>query len=296
MNDEVKQIISAYILGCLDNKNLSQFVDYVHHGGKDIEGQLGEFQNIVSLIPTLLIAENPPDYIKDEVAQKILEIEFETRELKSKASEQKEPKEINLNHQPLYTDNLNTAPIPEPKAKAKKGFFLYSVFIFLILILAGWSVYSYFVNHELINRTKVLTSKAKSINEELKYYKNVNEENQILIEFLSKDNLRIVEFKGADSIKAKGKMFISFQSHEAVLTFNIDQELSSDEYLKLWAILKRNEVYCGEINLNPLKQFYKIDNLPAIVESNIKLFSITIEKRRAVDTQTKRVLMIGTFN
>lgn len=295
MSEEVKQIISAYVLGCLDNKNLSQFVDYVRKGGKETEGQLGELQNIISLIPTLLIEESVPEFVKDEIAQKILEDEFETKEIKSKKiNEVTEP--IRLETQPLYTNTVKTTTIEKEEKKPRKGIFFYLILVALILLLSAWGIFSYLTINDSRIKNSTLTQKVNRLSNELNELKKVNNENDLLVQFMTNKEIKSVDFWSTDTTGASGKMLISFKNGEAILTLNINGEISSDEYLKLWAVLKRSELFLGEINFNPLKKFYKIEKIPAVSPSEIKLFSITIEKRRIVEILPKRILLNGKFN
>jgi len=294
MTEEVKQIIASYVLGCLDNKNLAQFVEYINHGGKDTEAELGELQNIVSLIPTLLSFENPPDYLKDEVAQKILESEYLTRELKAN-EELTNREEIKvIESPPLITKSTNTK-IEKPIApKTKKKIFFPILLIVMMIFMAVAIIWFYFQNQGMIQRLVSAEKKIRLKTEEIKSTRKILNENMILAEFMKNQNLRLVEFAGADSYaNARGKMIISLEKGEAVLSFSINGELSSDEYLKIWALTKRSEIYLGQIDFNPVKYFYKIEKIPAISENEIKLFSITIEKRRVVELLPKRILMTG---
>jgi len=294
MTEEVKQIIAAYVLGCLDNKNLAQFVKYINHGGKDTEAELGELQNIVSLIPTLLSFENPPDYLKDEVAQKILESEFITRELKANEQFANHEEIKVIESPPLITQPMITKVEKPIASKTKKKIFLPIVIILIMISMAVAIVLFYFQNQSMIQKLVSAEQKIRFKTEEMKTTKKILDENLIISEFMKNQNLRLVEFAGVDSnANSKGKMFISLEKGEAVLSFSINGELSSDEYLKIWVLTKRSEIYLGQVDFNPLKSFYKIEKIPAISENEIKLFSITIEKRRVVELLPKRILMTG---
>lgn len=78
-DDAIHEMMAAFAIGCMDRKNFIQFKDYVDAGGELPEGALGELQNIVSLIPTILEIEKPKDSLKDEVAKKLMSLQDEIK-------------------------------------------------------------------------------------------------------------------------------------------------------------------------------------------------------------------------
>ena len=79
----IDQMISAFATGCLDRDNFIQFKKYIQKGGEVPRGEIGEQQNVMALIPTILEIEQPDEIIKEQVAKKIIEIQekIKTREL-----------------------------------------------------------------------------------------------------------------------------------------------------------------------------------------------------------------------
>ncbi|MBX3009481.1 MAG: anti-sigma factor [Melioribacteraceae bacterium] len=77
----IHEMISAFAAGCIDKENFIQFKDYVKAGGELPEGELGELQNIVAMIPIILDLENPDAKLKDTVAKKLIGMkdEFKTK-------------------------------------------------------------------------------------------------------------------------------------------------------------------------------------------------------------------------
>lgn len=86
-DNPIREMISAYALGCIDKENLIQFRDYISKGGKLPKKEMGDLQNIVSLIPTILETETPNPKLKEAVAKKLLSFQEET---KARIREQKE--------------------------------------------------------------------------------------------------------------------------------------------------------------------------------------------------------------
>jgi len=71
MSETLKEMMSAYVTGCLDNSNLVQFVDYINSGGSINNDELGELQNVAALIPIILEIENPPASLQSKIFQQI---------------------------------------------------------------------------------------------------------------------------------------------------------------------------------------------------------------------------------
>lgn len=82
----IHEMIAAFAAGCMDNENYIHFKDYLTQGGSLPEGELGELQNIVSMIPIILDLENPDPAIKDMVAKKLIGMK---EEIKTKIIEEK---------------------------------------------------------------------------------------------------------------------------------------------------------------------------------------------------------------
>ena len=75
MTDTVKEMMSAYVAGCLDLRNLKQFLKFVDEGNYIPLDELGELQNIASLIPVLLAREVPPASLQNDIFSQIPEEE-----------------------------------------------------------------------------------------------------------------------------------------------------------------------------------------------------------------------------
>jgi RNA polymerase sigma-70 factor (ECF subfamily) len=77
---DIYEMISAFALGCMDAANFIQFKKYVESGGYLPPKELGELQNVVSLIPTVLELDIPDPKLKDNVAKKLLSFKDEIKE------------------------------------------------------------------------------------------------------------------------------------------------------------------------------------------------------------------------
>ena len=75
----IYEMISAFAVGCMDKQNYMQFKDYIAEGGYLPKSELGELQNVISMIPVILELENPDPIIKDLVAKKLIGIKDEIK-------------------------------------------------------------------------------------------------------------------------------------------------------------------------------------------------------------------------
>lgn len=89
----IHEMISAFTTGCMDKDNFLQFREYVSSGGDLPPGELGEFQNIISLIPSILELETPDPNLKEKVAKKLLDYKDEVREKIKQQKSQEKPKD-----------------------------------------------------------------------------------------------------------------------------------------------------------------------------------------------------------
>ena len=72
-------MIAAFAAGCMDKANYIQVKDYIDAGGELPTRELGELQNIVSMIPVILDMEQPAPEIKDMVAKKLIGMKDEIK-------------------------------------------------------------------------------------------------------------------------------------------------------------------------------------------------------------------------
>ncbi len=103
----LSEMIAAFAAGCMDKDNYMQFKDYMDDGGFLPKGELGELQNIISMIPVILDLENPDPSIKDLVAKKLIGMK---EEIKTKIIEGKKKTSV-------AATKLSRSSISSPKNK-----------------------------------------------------------------------------------------------------------------------------------------------------------------------------------
>jgi hypothetical protein len=86
-DNSINEMISAYAIGCMDQRNFIQFKKYINSEGQMPSRELGVLQNVVALIPTILEIDVPEPKLKDKVAKEIVKYQ---EEIKVKIRSQKE--------------------------------------------------------------------------------------------------------------------------------------------------------------------------------------------------------------
>ena len=134
-SNAIHEMISAYSAGCMDKKNLKTFREYVEQGGEMPVGELGELQNVVSLLPIILELEKPSPALKDKVAKKLISLQDDIKEkikttkqstrtaaktiIRSTNSEEGN-EELNLTQPTKSTSFETMAPFPTHTTQEKK--------------------------------------------------------------------------------------------------------------------------------------------------------------------------------
>lgn len=78
-DSSVYGLLHAYALGCLNNESFKELKNYFRSGQSFEWSELGEFQNLAAMLPSILNIEPPPHQLKDKVARKLYRIREERR-------------------------------------------------------------------------------------------------------------------------------------------------------------------------------------------------------------------------
>ncbi len=105
VDKEIKEILSAYALGCMDKKNLDHFKEYIEIEGDLPYELLSDYVNLSALIPTILTVENPNPKLKETVAKNLLTLQDEVKErIKQRNTEVSEQLKRNETEQSEITE------------------------------------------------------------------------------------------------------------------------------------------------------------------------------------------------
>ncbi len=81
---EYYDLLHAYALGCLDAEDFNRLIEYFKEAGDYPWQELGEYQNLVALLPSILNIEIPEIRLKDKVARKLYRIKDEIRDKRTR--------------------------------------------------------------------------------------------------------------------------------------------------------------------------------------------------------------------
>jgi anti-sigma-K factor RskA len=82
-DQQYHELLFAYSLGCLDKEELLELNEYFQTENDFPWQELGEYQNLVALLPAILNVETPGPELKDKVARKLYRIKNERRPKKT---------------------------------------------------------------------------------------------------------------------------------------------------------------------------------------------------------------------
>ncbi len=77
--EQYYDLLHAYALGCLDQKELNILNEFLDTGEEYFWEELGEYQNLTALLPSILNIETPGAELKDKVARSLYKIRNERR-------------------------------------------------------------------------------------------------------------------------------------------------------------------------------------------------------------------------
>ena len=322
MSDKaIDQMISAFATGSLDKKNFVQFKKYVEKGGRLPKGQLGEQQNVVSLIPTILEPETPEERVKELVAKKIIEIQRKTKKEKtsetvqeatteSKPEKEKPPEPVREKIQP---GEMKRKPLHEPEGprmtsarpEGKKenteakaiGSIIPWVLVFIMLIaLIIATFYFMKMTSELQEQVNAVKDQLAGFQSEINSTSGFIDENQDLIKFFNYPDVKIVNLLPMNANgKASGRLLLSFESGEGLLQLKHMPALEGSEVYQVWMISRDVTLPLGAVTGSADEKYYKISNIPYLPERDINLFRVTRESGPDVTVPEGTAYLYGMF-
>lgn len=112
-NDQLKDLIYAYSLGCLDEDNKVKLIEHFSSVESIEWEELGQLQNLTSLLPLLLESENPGIQLKDKIARKFYELR---EEIKSRRQAEKKTSEEKIEEESPAEDKSSEEKLTETKS------------------------------------------------------------------------------------------------------------------------------------------------------------------------------------
>ncbi|MCF6269666.1 MAG: anti-sigma factor [Melioribacteraceae bacterium] len=332
-NDAIKEMISAFALGCMDRKNYKQFKNYVQGGGELPDGELGDSQNIISLIPTILDIDNPREELKNELGNRLIEIQ---KNIKNRVVEDRRETRIEFEDEFLerssstknfdvgekrgdfsqQSQRVNKTPIPPTRIKEKgtssttsiqtseiskpSSLNIILLWIFSSLLLIAIVVLSYLSFNKTSALEEVnnkLQRQIVKLRTDLSRTNNFINENKEFVEFFNNPNINIIQLKGLEKTsKESGRLLISFDAGEGLLQLQNMPRISSEKVYQLWLVSKTGTFSLGAFEITPDKKYIKFSEIPFVMKEDIQLFRISQEMRGESEMPNGRTILFGSLS
>jgi len=332
-NNPLLEMISASAAGCMDKENYIQFKEYMQSGGEMPDGELGELQNVISLIPTILEQEEPNPEIREEIGNRLIKVQ---KKIRSKSIEDRRQTRIKKPEKEFIQRAAHTktfdiddkrkrtqphtsfkdAPLFSKLAHTfvgdndidsdnqgneriwKINSILLWAFSFILLISVVVSIIiSNNKTDELQNQLNSLSSELATLETELANSNEFINDYLEFIEFFNNPNINIINLSGSVvNPNSSGRLMISFDAGEGLLQMKNMPRLESEETYQLWLVSNNQSYSLGTFEVRPGEKYMKISQIPYIPVDEIDLFRITNEMRDGVEIPRGQTYLFGTIN
>lgn len=313
----IHEMISAYSIGCMDKENYINFKDYIDAGGELPYRELGEFQNLISMIPLILELELPDIKLKDAVAKKLIgmqdEIKAKMKEKQTKTPSMKtdttqqppmqQVKKTNITKEYL-TESFERSSQKKAEQKAVKpgavkpgsSLGLWIAFVVIVVLLLGTVFYFYNLNKSLNNNLTTLRSQITDLQDEISSNREFLSNYNSLIEFFSYKDIVVIDLSPADdNSNAWGKLFIAYGQLKALLELNNVPALSPDESFQLWIVSKGVSYSLGIFRPAMNQRYFEIPQLPYLSKEELELARLTVEPRDGSEAPQGKTELFGVI-
>ncbi len=319
MDQTTHEMISAFAIGCMDKDNYLMFKKYIEEGGELPAGELGELQNVISLLPTILEQEAPDPALKDEVAKKLLslraEIKSKIKETKRTTTEQpKEPpleateerspipamkieQPVKEEHQPNHELKEVSESVVHSKNNSRMELNIFwgvcSILFIAILVIF------YMLNGKIDSQREEINSlkeEIKKVEKDLRLNSEFTDNYSKLIEFINYPEITMANLTGGSvSSKANGKIWYSPSSGETMLIVNKLPALNIDDTYQLWIVTKSKSFSIGSFTDIIAGKYISFKNGPMLDPKSIEMIRITKEKQPGAEIPQGSTYLFGSF-
>ena len=313
----IHEMISAYSIGCMDKENYINFKDYIDAGGELPYRELGEFQNLIAMIPLILELELPDIKLKDTVAKKLIgmqdEIKAKMKEKLTKATGMKtgstqppptqQVKKANLTKE-YITESFERSSQKKAEQKTVKpavartgsSWSLWIAFIVVVVLLLGTVFYFKSLNSSLNDDLTNLRSQITDLQDEISSNREFLSNYNSLIEFFIYKDIVVIDLSPADeNSNAWGKLFIAYGQLKALLELNNVPALSPDESFQLWIVSKGVSYSLGIFKPAMNQRYFEIPQLPYLSKEELELARLTVEPRDGSEAPQGRTELFGVI-
>lgn len=329
-NNPLLEMISASAAGCMDKENYIQFKEYMQSGGEMPNGELGEMQNVISLIPTILEQEEPSPEIREEIGNRLLKVQ---KKIRSKAIEDRRRTRIKKPEKEFIQRSAHTKTfdIDDKRERTKQqtsfkdtplfsklahtfvgdydiddqdneriwkinSILLWSFSFILLISVVVSIIISNNKTDDLQDQLNSLSSELATLETELANSNEFINDYLEFIEFFNNPNINIITLSGsAVNPNSSGRLMISFDAGEGLLQMKNMPRLESEETYQLWLVSNNQSYSLGTFEVRPGEKYMKISQIPYIPKEEIDLFRITNEMRNGVEIPRGQTYLFGTI-
>ncbi len=332
-DNETNEMSSAFALGCMDKINYREFKNYLRRGGELPQGELGDSQNIIALIPTVLHIVTPREELKNQLGTRLIDIQKKintlviedrrktrieleekflarnpltkifdvddkrvnfSRESKIEEKEPIPPHQIKEEREIAYNPSQGTQG--KPKSKSKSVSFLWVFSIILLITIAVLSYFYFNKTNDLAEENSEFHNQIVKLRADLSRTKNFVNENKQFVEFLNNPNISFIQLKGLEAkSKESGRLMISFDTGEGFLQLKNMPRIDSDKIYQLWLVSKSGTFSLGAFEITPDRKHIKFSEIPFVLKDDIKFFRISQENRDKTEKPNGKTILFGSF-
>ncbi len=333
-DNTVKEIISAFAIGCLDRDNFDSVVQYFKAGKLPDLGELGNLQNVVSLLPASLKKEIPTADLKDELISKIEEIykslpdtelekanelinKLETVDVNSSKIQPDVLEPIQQIQQPVeeiqplveqaapqYNSLIEEENLPQvDNSYTKKTTFFASLFSLKSTTIIGIaavlvSIITLIIMVMLLgsanNKILDLENKLTEVEMLSEQSNSFVKNHQKFIDFINSGDIKTISITDTNGFIVS-KIYLA-KSNNIILIQTINlPKINSNEIFNIWAVKNGNTVFITSFKPNRGDKFTEIN-----LKSNVDILSadiikISLDKKDKEPSKEARAVFYGSF-
>lgn len=273
-HDEIKNSISAYCLGVVDEEEKKVLDAHFDKGCSECETLRNEMQIVVANLPFSVPAQKPPPQLKEKILASI-----QTEEVPVKTT-LKEPKP-GLEKTPLLV-----------LQKTKKRWAQVSWAFAIVFTIIAFSWYT----KTLQNKIKLLENQLQLSARLVQELRSELVEQEQIIKVVQSPEVRIVDLKGLEPAPmSKGKVLWNPSQNKAVFyAFDLPQAASDKDY-QLWMIRGNQPIDAGILTIDA--EGGAVTSIDTISDSaNLTAFAVTLEPKGGVPQPTGKMFLLGTVS
>lgn len=330
-DNTVKEIISAFAIGCLDRDNFDSVAQYFKVGKLPDLGELGNLQNVISLLPISLKKEVPAENLKTELLEKIDEIyksipaeelvqadelfnklenlDNNTTKIQDDITEHvNQPVEEIQNkvepNIPKYNPLFEEEHLPKiensypQKSSAFFNFFSSKTTAIIGISAVVVSIITLVIMVLLLgsadNKISVLENKLTEVEMLSEQSSSFVKNYQKFIDFINSGDVKTISITDTNGF-ITSKIFVS-KSNNTILIQTINlPKINSNEIYNIWVVKNGNTSFISSFEPNKGSKFTEID-----LKSNSELLSadiikITLDKKDKEPSKDSRAVFYGSF-